>query len=31
MSSQMTREPLASGQALLSLDDWLGPADPPTL
>ena len=30
MSSQMTREPLASGQALLSLDDWLGPADPPT-
>ena len=30
MSSQMTREPLASGQALLSLDDWLDPADPPT-
>ena len=24
MSSQWSREPLASGQALLSLDDWLG-------
>jgi len=24
MSSQLVREPLASGQALLSLDDWLG-------
>ena len=25
MASQMARQPLASGQALLSLDDWLGP------
>ena len=24
MSSQWSREPLTSGQALLSLDDWLG-------
>ena len=27
MSSQMGREPLASGQALLALDDWLGQDD----
>ena len=26
MSSQMAQQPLASGQALLALDDWLDPS-----